>query len=82
VGSVFFYQVEFIPDINVVTGKEEKCDILTFVPGKATNRYKCEAFVPVGLDQAPTSFCERTFVPIDGSGSNRAKYLVQMKNQT
>jgi hypothetical protein len=65
-----------------------KCDGLTFVPVRASNRYKCEAFVPVGLDQAPPSPYERTFVPVGGSNRYKcphlyrwAKYPVQMKNQ-
>jgi hypothetical protein len=35
-----------------------KCVILTFVPVGATTRYKCEAFVPGGLEEAPTRPCE------------------------
>jgi hypothetical protein len=48
----------------------------------------CESFVPVGLDQAPTSLSERTFVLVGGSNRYKfihlygwEKYPVQMKNQ-
>jgi hypothetical protein len=49
---------------------------------------KCEAFVLSGLDHAPTSLCQRTFVLVGGSNRYKChhlyrwiKYLVQMKNQ-
>jgi hypothetical protein len=56
-----------------------KCVGLTFVPGGATNRYKCEAFVSGGLDQAPTSLCERTFVPVGCSNRYKYHHLYQWK---
>jgi hypothetical protein len=43
------------PDINIVTfipgggSARYKCEASTFVPSGATTRYKCEAFVPVGV---------------------------------
>jgi hypothetical protein len=52
-----------------------KCVGLTFVPGRATNQYECEAFVPVGLDQASTSLCEGTFVPVGGSNWYQCNHL-------
>jgi hypothetical protein len=36
------------------------CEVGTFIPGRATTRYKCEAFIPGG-------FCEGTFVSGGGS---------------
>jgi hypothetical protein len=46
----------------------------------ATNRYKCEAFVPSGLDQASTRPCERAFVPIGASNWYKYSYLYRAKN--
>jgi hypothetical protein len=55
------YRAEFSPGIYVAT----------FVLGGATNWYRCEAFVLGGLNKAPTSLCERTFVPVgDPNGTN------------
>jgi hypothetical protein len=34
-----------------------KCDGLTFLPGGVTTQYKCEAFVPGGLEETPTRLC-------------------------
>jgi hypothetical protein len=54
-----------------------KCVDLTFIQGGATNRYKCEAFVPGVLGQAPTSLCERTFVPFGAliyAGGKNTRY--------
>jgi hypothetical protein len=45
-----------------------------YYTGGKNIRYKCAVFVPGGLDQAPTSLCERTFVLY-----RWAKYPVQMK---
>jgi hypothetical protein len=50
------YRAELSPGINVLTFifggvlALYKFEDITFVPGGATNRYKCESFVPRELD--------------------------------
>jgi hypothetical protein len=92
--ELFFYRVEFRPNINVVTYMsggilaQYKCENITFVPGGSTNRYKCVAFVLDGLVQTTMSLCERSFVPVGGFKRYKChhlcwwqKYPIQMKNR-
>jgi hypothetical protein len=61
---------------------------MKFVMGLLFTRYKCEAFVLGGLEEAPPRPCEEAFVPGGGSTRHKChysywgqKYMVQIKNQ-
>jgi hypothetical protein len=60
-GGLYLYWTRSRPGTNVYT----------FIPDGDSNRYKCEVFVPSGLEETPTHPCEETFV--SGGGFNRYK---------
>jgi hypothetical protein len=52
-----------------------KCTSLTFVPVGATDRYTCVAFLLGGWEMALTQPCERAFVPVGVSNWYKCSYL-------
>jgi hypothetical protein len=66
-------------------------NVLTFVPGGGSDRYKCTSltFVSGGWEMAPTRPCKKAFVLVGASNRYRCSYLyrdykypVQIKNRS